>query len=57
MKDCATSCQGLNRDTFVGVIRYHTRRSLYFFCLFAGHKNRALAAPIFSRDRVLTVQI
>ena len=30
MKDCATSCQGLNRDTFVGVIRYHTRRSLYF---------------------------
>ena len=41
MKDCATSCQGLKCDTFVGVIRYHTRRSLYCLFFVRGHEKKA----------------
>lgn len=45
MKDYATGCQGLNRDTFVGVIRYHTRRSLYCLFIVRGIKIGRLRRP------------
>ena len=49
MKDCATSCQGLKCDTFVGVIRYHTRRSLVSFLFVRGHEKSRLLCGIFIR--------
>ena len=49
MKDCATGCQGLKCDTFVGVIRYHTRRSLYCLFFIRGHEKSRLLCGIFIR--------